>query len=929
MRWSQWPRPSFRMLRFEECESRMLLSVQTLDQIQPDYFVEAASFETTLQGLDDAHLATGLTEARAEYGFDGAGQTVVAIDSGVAWDHVALGGGLGTSYRVVGGFDFTEERDTDPYDDGPYGAHGTHVAGIIGGDDGLHTGVAPGVDLVALRVFNDSGQGYFHWVEEALAWVHDHRFDFENPITAVNLSLGSDFNGQSVPGWATLEDELAQLHADGIFVAVAAGNAFQTYNEPGLSYPAVSPYVVPVASVDADGSLSYFSQRDQRVIAAPGRSIQSSVPDYLGNGNGIADDYARFSGTSMASPYVAGASVLVREAMQFAGIQNITTQSIYDWMIQTADTVHDAVTGASYSRLNLGRAIDAIMPADDYGSSQIAAYDLGSIADTRSLSGTIGRLDDVDWFRFTATAAGTLSVALDSADEWTPQWVLPGGQSLTGDDGFSFEVVAGQSYSFGLGTGSTLAHYSLDLDLDATPQAAPGADFGRVAQAAFEGYQVDTDGQWFTVTAANDGILTLEALFAHGRGDVDLQLYDAAGQLLATSYSTTDNERIDLTATAGQTYRLRAYTYGGGTSGNIDFHVTNLVSQQAGQLRVLGTEGNDVFTFRAGGSTHQVSINGVEYQVDAASVSRVTFDGLGGTDAITLTGTAGNDTAVVRPGSAQLSGAGYRAEAQNVETIRVLGGGGYDSVTFHDSNGDDAFVARVGQAELTGEGFALYAEQFENARALATAGGNDTARLYDSAGNDVLVAGPVFARLAGSGFSSQAEHFDSVLAYAERGVDVAKLYDSAGNDLFEAGPTSGTLSGNGFLVRASGFDGVHAYATAGGHDTARLYDSVGNDTLAADATATALYGPGFYNRAKFFEQVNVHRFAGGSDQGFAFSVAEESRTPDTETAAAVFSQAMADWLYGFEQTQLRAALEASHDDELAAVDLVLLDGEWG
>ena len=180
----------------------------------------------------------------------GHGQTVAVIDSGIAWDHPNLGGGFGAEYRVVGGWDFTEENDANPYDDGPAGSHGTHVAGIVGATANRagDVGVAPGVDLVGLRVFNDQGEGYFSWVEKALEWVHTNRNAFANPITAVNLSLGTAWNAATVPSWAMLEDEFAQLKADGIFIAVSAGNSFTSYNTPGLSYPAASSNVVPVMS---------------------------------------------------------------------------------------------------------------------------------------------------------------------------------------------------------------------------------------------------------------------------------------------------------------------------------------------------------------------------------------------------------------------------------------------------------------------------------------------------------------------------------------------------------------------------------------------------------------------------------------------------------------------------------------------------------
>src|SRR3990172_8936606 len=212
--------------------------------------------------LASAHNLTGLFAARSDYGFTGIGQTVAVIDSGIAYNHLALGGGLGANYRVVGGWDFTEENDSNPYDDGPEGSHGTHVSGIIGADTTgtSNDGVAPGVDLVGLRVFNDQGAGYFSWVESALTWIHTNRNSFANPITAVNLSLGTAWNSATIPAWAMLENEFAQLEADGIFISVSAGNSFTTYNASGLSYPAASSYVVPVMSVDDNGFLSYFIQ---------------------------------------------------------------------------------------------------------------------------------------------------------------------------------------------------------------------------------------------------------------------------------------------------------------------------------------------------------------------------------------------------------------------------------------------------------------------------------------------------------------------------------------------------------------------------------------------------------------------------------------------------------------------------------------------
>ncbi len=363
MRAPRLRRTSISLAGCEVCEARLYLSAETVVLLAAEDVTSSNESVETLAvaGLD----AEAIAALQAEYGLTGSGQTVVIIDTGVAYDHEALGGGYGAGYLVVGGYDFAED-DSDPYDDAM--GHGTVVAGILAGESETINGLASGVDLVALRVFDDSGYCNIQWVEEALQWVLDNLDSFENPITTINLSLGVNLSAEQLASVSILEDELAALNADGIFISVAAGNSFTTYASTGLAYPASSPSVVAAASVDANGSLSYYSQRDAGVIAAPGRSILSCVPDYLGDENGIGDDYARYSGTSMAAPYVAAASVLLRQAYASVGVENVTQDTIYQTMTETADMVYDSITGLSYYRLNLTKAIGSVMAlqaADD------------------------------------------------------------------------------------------------------------------------------------------------------------------------------------------------------------------------------------------------------------------------------------------------------------------------------------------------------------------------------------------------------------------------------------------------------------------------------------------------------------------------------------------------------------------------------------
>ncbi len=470
-------------------------------QRDADFWIDSVSqrafekeFERIEQSLSNAHDQSGLTEVRNDYGFDGTGQTVAVIDSGIAYDHFALGGGLGANYRVVGGWDFTGENDADPYDDGGAGSHGTHVSGIVGASGGDHEGVAPGVDLVGLRVFDDAGNGYFSWVENALMWVHNNHDSFENPITAVNLSLGvATWNDDAIPSWANLENEFNLLKQDGIFVSVSAGNSYTSYNEPGLSYPAASPHVVPVASVDDSGLLSYYSQRNSRVIAAPGRGIISTVPDYKGNNNGVVDDYASFSGTSMAAPYVAGASVIIREAMEFVGQTNITQQTIYDHMIDTAESFYDSATDAYYNRLDLDAAIDALIPEDDFGSSLATAHDLGTLGESESISGLIGTLDDSDYFSFTASESGTVSFSATGTHNFVGSYTVNGATGTFEDGALSFTVSGGNTYTVAVESANGLGFYDAELSFESSAPIIVKTD----TAANGDVYTLDSDNWLF------------------------------------------------------------------------------------------------------------------------------------------------------------------------------------------------------------------------------------------------------------------------------------------------------------------------------------------------------------------------------------------------------------------------------------------------
>ncbi len=822
------------------------------------------SIEQIETHLDEAHANTGHTQIMADYGLYGSGQTVAVIDSGIAYDHFALGAGLGTSYRVVGGWDFAED-DANPYDDAPGGGHGTHVSGIVGSDTGnpQTSGVAAGVDLVALRVFNDEGEGYFSWVEDALQWVHDNRNAFENPITTVNLSIGASWNSDSPPAWASLEDEFLQLREDGVFIAVSAGNSFTSYEQQlGLSYPAASPSVVPVMALNDDGTLAYFSQRHPHAIAAPGRWITSTVPDYVGNNNGQPDDWVSMSGTSMAAPYVAGASVLIREAMEFAGYVNITQDTIYDHIRDTADPFVDDETGIEFLSLNLEAAIDALMPADEFGSTVSTAHDLGTLVGSGlSESGSIQSRSDVDYFRFTAGSTGRAwFTATAATHELDVSWVLEEGTgSVTGEGGqvFAFDVVAGSEYVVGIGTQRGVGHYAIEASLSG---AIDPIDWGSVAFATVGGVDNSGGTAWYQLQTTGSGYVTVEAFFDQTAGDVDLQLFDAELNLTDVSQGYAAQERVDAATTAGEMFYLHVT----GANANINFRITNLVEVSNSTATIHGTEGNDNFVVTAGDTTHAVSVNGVTYAFDAASLTNIQIeDGGGGHDVLTAYGTSGNEIATLAVGSLTVTGGEYTIAANDIEQVEVYGGGGYDQARFLDTAGDETYIVSPTSATMTGSHFAHTAHDFAWTVAEAT-GGDDRAYLYDSKGSDLFRGWHNVAVISGDGFYNRVDHFDRVYAYASEGQDEARFYDSPTDDLYRSWDDRAVMMGDHFYNFASNFDRTLAFSSAG-HDTARMYDSAANDLYRSWKSHVVMMGDHFYNFAGNFAQTYAYS-TGGVDE---------------------------------------------------------------
>ncbi|MGW0665635.1 S8 family peptidase [Streptomyces sp. NPDC002746] len=249
--------------------------------------------------LDRSTKQVHAPEAWAE-GYDGRGTKVAVLDTGVDAEHPDL------VNRVEAAKNFTDSADTADRQ-----GHGTHTASTVGGSGaasgGRKKGVAPGTGLLIGKVLNDGGSGLSSWIIAGMQWAVDQKAD------VVSMSLGNSEIGDCADPLAQAAQQLSQ-NTRSLFV-IAAGNL-----GPGtetVSSPGCVPGVLTVGAVDRDDTTASFSSRGpvavthtlKPEIAAPGVDISAAAA----GGRGIYA-YQSMSGTSMATPHVAGAAAVVRQA---------------------------------------------------------------------------------------------------------------------------------------------------------------------------------------------------------------------------------------------------------------------------------------------------------------------------------------------------------------------------------------------------------------------------------------------------------------------------------------------------------------------------------------------------------------------------------------------------------------------------------------
>ena len=291
----------------------------------------------------------------------GEGVTIAVIDTGIDANHECLDDldddPSTNDPKVIAFKDFVNGRN-ECYDDN---GHGTHCAAIAAGTGGgsKYVGVAPGAELVGVKALDSRGSGYISDVISGIEWCVQEKEKYN--IKVISLSLGAGINSD---GSTPLEEACDTAVDAGLVVCVAAGNIGPGNDTVGI--PGCAKKVITVGAVDDNGKVASFSSRgntsDERLkpdICAVGVQVTAAKAN-------SDQGYTTLSGTSMATPEVAGAAALLFECNS-----SLSPSEIKMILIETAEdkggTGPDKTYG--YGALDVESAVNMVLSKSGQGTS--------------------------------------------------------------------------------------------------------------------------------------------------------------------------------------------------------------------------------------------------------------------------------------------------------------------------------------------------------------------------------------------------------------------------------------------------------------------------------------------------------------------------------------------------------------------------------
>ncbi len=500
-------------------------------------------------------------------GINGSGVTVAIIDTGIDKTHPDLddfdNNPSTNDPKVVSeasfiDFDGDGNPDVNPDDDI---GHGTHVAGTVAANGNL-IGMAPGAALMNAKVLYYGG-AMLSWIVNGVDWAMNNGADI------ISMSLGGG------PGFPEilLTSIVETAWDQGIVVTVAAGNSGPGENT--VSAPGSASKIITVGASDVFNTTIFFSSRGSspwgRVdpdVVAPGVEILSTLPD---------GTYGIYSGTSMATPHVAGAAALLLSANP-----NLTNEDVKRLLIATAQNQNEPANTQGAGRIDVLRAYQemnqhphVLFPNGNLvlslspGEQRTVSIDLlsnESLSITESLTGNVSSLFTWQVLPTTADAGQTtLTFTLSVPSNATPGTMYLGQLNFTNFEGqMSIEIHVDQVQNDG-NTGTDAG----DIFIDATALSL-GNYSGMVNVLGLFNY--DLDIYKFNFNKDETYLIELDG-GADYSTDLDLLLFDANGSFLDYSASYTSQEAILHTASYTGTYYVMIYTYFSVTDAFYDLRV--------------------------------------------------------------------------------------------------------------------------------------------------------------------------------------------------------------------------------------------------------------------------------------------------------------------------------------------------------------------
>ena len=272
----------------------------------------------------------------------GKGETVCVIDTGIDYNHSALGGGLGN--KVIGGYNFISDNEYF-YDNN---GHGTHVAGIIASDDAVYRGIAPDASLIAIKACDYSGSCRESDFAAGIEWCVANATKYN--ISVITLSIGGGaYNDSSQCDPYPAAQEISVARGRGMIVTVSSGNDnFQG----ALAYPACASNATSVGAVGKEDQIaSYSNLAPILALLAPGGTSSSKIISTQRGGG-----FVGMAGTSMAAPHAAGAAALLHQYEKLYNIRNLSADAAESLLVKGGKIISS--NSFSFPRIDLKSSME-------------------------------------------------------------------------------------------------------------------------------------------------------------------------------------------------------------------------------------------------------------------------------------------------------------------------------------------------------------------------------------------------------------------------------------------------------------------------------------------------------------------------------------------------------------------------------------------